>query len=138
MTSQLVVEEKHPKRVSGGSPSVPDAFQNLIRTSLIFSRPFGTRSFCCPTLDFILGLLSAAPLDSLRAGSAESTWAGYPSRYVFRAALQLASMGVLSNLKIRTKVLLALLPLALMVIVAALYTSTEMEKINSWYGNLID
>jgi signal transduction histidine kinase/DNA-binding response OmpR family regulator/HPt (histidine-containing phosphotransfer) domain-containing protein len=47
-------------------------------------------------------------------------------------------MGVLSNLKIRTKVLLALLPLALMVIVAALYTSTEMEKIDAWYSNLID
>jgi signal transduction histidine kinase/DNA-binding response OmpR family regulator/HPt (histidine-containing phosphotransfer) domain-containing protein len=47
-------------------------------------------------------------------------------------------MGVLSNLKIRTKVLLALLPLALMVIVAALYTSTEMEKIDTWYSNLID
>jgi hypothetical protein len=47
-------------------------------------------------------------------------------------------MGVLSNLKIRTKVLLALLPLALMVIVAALYTSSEMEKIDAWYSNLID
>jgi signal transduction histidine kinase/CheY-like chemotaxis protein/HPt (histidine-containing phosphotransfer) domain-containing protein len=47
-------------------------------------------------------------------------------------------MGVLSNLKIRTKILLALLPLALMVVVAALYASTEMEKIDTWYGNLID
>jgi signal transduction histidine kinase/DNA-binding response OmpR family regulator/HPt (histidine-containing phosphotransfer) domain-containing protein len=49
-----------------------------------------------------------------------------------------ASMEVLSNLKIRTKVLLALLPLALMVIVAGLYASTEMEKIDTWYSNLID
>jgi signal transduction histidine kinase/DNA-binding response OmpR family regulator/HPt (histidine-containing phosphotransfer) domain-containing protein len=47
-------------------------------------------------------------------------------------------MGMLSNLKIRTTVLLALLPLALMVIVAALYTSTEMEKIDARYGHLID
>ena len=47
-------------------------------------------------------------------------------------------MGILSNLKIRTKVLLALLPLALMVILAALYASIEMERIDSWYRNLID
>jgi signal transduction histidine kinase/DNA-binding response OmpR family regulator len=47
-------------------------------------------------------------------------------------------MGVLSNLKIRTKILLALLPLALMVVVVALYASTEMEKIDTWYSNLID
>jgi signal transduction histidine kinase/DNA-binding response OmpR family regulator/HPt (histidine-containing phosphotransfer) domain-containing protein len=47
-------------------------------------------------------------------------------------------MGVLSSLKIRTKILLALLPLALMVVVVALYASTEMEKIDTWYSNLID
>jgi hypothetical protein len=47
-------------------------------------------------------------------------------------------MGVLSNLKIRTKILLALWPLALMVVVVALYASTEMEKIDTWYSNLID
>jgi signal transduction histidine kinase/DNA-binding response OmpR family regulator len=47
-------------------------------------------------------------------------------------------MGILSNLKIRTKVLLALLPLALMVVLAALYASIEMERIDTWYSNLID
>src|ERR1700761_7003458 len=47
-------------------------------------------------------------------------------------------MGILSNLKIRTKVLLALLPLALMVILAGLYASIEMERIDTWYRNLID
>src|ERR1700744_2977792 len=47
-------------------------------------------------------------------------------------------MGVLSNLKIRTKVLLALLPLALMVILAALYASIEMERIDAWYRDLVD
>jgi signal transduction histidine kinase/DNA-binding response OmpR family regulator len=47
-------------------------------------------------------------------------------------------MGILSNLKIRTKVLLALLPLALMVVLAALYASIEMERIDSWYRNLVD
>jgi signal transduction histidine kinase/DNA-binding response OmpR family regulator len=47
-------------------------------------------------------------------------------------------MGFLSNLKIRTKVLLALLPLALMVLVAALYASAEMERIDTWYSDLID
>jgi signal transduction histidine kinase/DNA-binding response OmpR family regulator len=47
-------------------------------------------------------------------------------------------MGIFSNLRIRTKVLLALLPLALMVLVAALYASIEMERIDTWYRNLID
>ncbi len=46
-------------------------------------------------------------------------------------------MGVLTNLKIRTKVLFALLPLALMVIVAALYASIEMQSIDKWYSDLI-
>jgi signal transduction histidine kinase/DNA-binding response OmpR family regulator len=47
-------------------------------------------------------------------------------------------MGILSNLKIRTKVLLALLPLALMVVLAALYASIEMERIDTWYRDLVD
>src|ERR1700722_4041497 len=47
-------------------------------------------------------------------------------------------MGILSNLKIRTKVLLALLPLALMVVLAALYASIEMERIDSWYRELVN
>jgi signal transduction histidine kinase/CheY-like chemotaxis protein len=47
-------------------------------------------------------------------------------------------MGVLANCKIRTKVLVALLPLAIMVIAAALYSSIEMHRIDAWYSALID
>src|SRR5215470_659519 len=46
-------------------------------------------------------------------------------------------MGLLANFKIRTKVLIALLPLAIMVIVAAMYASIEMDKIDQYYGDLI-
>src|SRR5437763_1069802 len=46
-------------------------------------------------------------------------------------------MGLLANFKIRTKVLVALLPLVVMVIVATLYASIEMGKIASWYNGLI-
>jgi two-component system, sensor histidine kinase and response regulator len=48
------------------------------------------------------------------------------------------NMGVLANFKIRTKVLIALLPLSLMVVVAALYSSIEMKQIDTRYSNLID
>ena len=47
-------------------------------------------------------------------------------------------MGVLANFKIRTKVLIALLPLVIMVITAALYSSVEMRNIDTWYSELID
>jgi two-component system, sensor histidine kinase and response regulator len=47
-------------------------------------------------------------------------------------------MGFLSNLKIRRKLLIALAPLALMVIVAALYSSTESRMIDTAYTQLID
>jgi putative methionine-R-sulfoxide reductase with GAF domain len=47
-------------------------------------------------------------------------------------------MGLLANLKIRTKILIALLPLAFMVIVAACYASIEMKKIDDGYSDLID
>jgi len=47
-------------------------------------------------------------------------------------------MGLLANFKIRTKVFIALLPLAVMVIVATLYSSIEMKRIDTWYSNLID
>ncbi len=47
-------------------------------------------------------------------------------------------MGVLANFKIRTKVLLALLPLAIMVIAAALYASLEMKWIDAAYSDLIE
>jgi len=46
-------------------------------------------------------------------------------------------MGLLANFKIRTKVFLALLPLAVMVIVAALYASIEMNRIDTRYSDLI-
>jgi signal transduction histidine kinase/CheY-like chemotaxis protein len=47
-------------------------------------------------------------------------------------------MGLLANFKIRTKVLVALLPLAIMVIVAVLYSSIEMKRIDTWYSELAD
>src|SRR5277367_701347 len=46
-------------------------------------------------------------------------------------------MGLLANFKIRTKVLVALLPLVVMVIAAALYASIEMDNIDSRYSDLI-
>jgi two-component system, sensor histidine kinase and response regulator len=47
-------------------------------------------------------------------------------------------MGLLTNFKIRTKVLVAMLPLALMAIGAVVYSSIESRKIDTWYSNLID
>src|SRR5215469_7856108 len=47
-------------------------------------------------------------------------------------------MGLLANLKIRTKVLVALLPLAIMVIIAALYSSDRMSTIDAHYSGLLD
>ena len=46
-------------------------------------------------------------------------------------------MGLLANFKIRTKVLAALFPLVLMVLVAALYSSIEMKKVDTLYSDLI-
>jgi two-component system sensor histidine kinase/response regulator len=46
-------------------------------------------------------------------------------------------MGILANFKIRTKMMLALLPLAIMVISAALYCSLEMKAIDDWYRSLL-
>src|SRR5271165_7108341 len=46
-------------------------------------------------------------------------------------------MGLLANFKIRTKVLLALLPLAVMVIVAVSYSSMQMKKIDTEYSSLV-
>ena len=46
-------------------------------------------------------------------------------------------MGLLSNFKIRTKIFVALLPLAAMVILAALYASIEMKTIDTHYSDLI-
>src|SRR5262249_27067900 len=47
-------------------------------------------------------------------------------------------MGLLVNLRIRTKVLVALLPLAIMVIMAALYSSNRMSMIDARYRALLD
>jgi len=47
-------------------------------------------------------------------------------------------MGLLANLRIRTKVLVALLPLAIMVIIAALYSSNRMSMIDAQYSALLD
>jgi signal transduction histidine kinase/DNA-binding response OmpR family regulator/HPt (histidine-containing phosphotransfer) domain-containing protein len=48
------------------------------------------------------------------------------------------AMSLLANLKIRTKVLVALLPLAIMVIIAALYSSDRMSTIDARYSSLLD
>jgi signal transduction histidine kinase/DNA-binding response OmpR family regulator/HPt (histidine-containing phosphotransfer) domain-containing protein len=57
-----------------------------------------------------------------------------------RSAIEVETldMGLLANFKIRTKVFVALLPLAIMVIVAALYASIEMNRIDARYSDLID
>ena len=47
-------------------------------------------------------------------------------------------VGLLANLRIRRKLLVALLPLALMVLAATLYSSIEMLRIDKWYTDLID
>jgi hypothetical protein len=47
-------------------------------------------------------------------------------------------MALLTNLKIRNKLLLALLPLALMVIVAGLYSSIENKMIDTLYSDVIE
>src|SRR5215472_16944553 len=54
------------------------------------------------------------------------------------ASGRMAEMGLLANLKIRTKVLIALLPLAIMVIIAALYSSDRMSTIDARYSDLLD
>src|SRR6516165_10852588 len=54
------------------------------------------------------------------------------------ASMGTADMGLLANLKIRTKVFVALLPLAIMVIIAALYSSDRMSTIDARYSALLD
>ena len=46
-------------------------------------------------------------------------------------------MGLLANFKIRTKVLIASLPLVVMIIVAAMYASVGMNNIDRRYSDLI-
>jgi len=47
-------------------------------------------------------------------------------------------MSLLANLKLRRKLMLAMLPLVLMVITAGLYASIEIRLIDKWYSDLID
>jgi len=47
-------------------------------------------------------------------------------------------MGLFQNLKIRRKLLAAMLPLVIMVLVAGVYSSIETKMIDRWYSNLID
>ena len=47
-------------------------------------------------------------------------------------------MGLLANFKIRTKIIIALLPLAIMVIIATLYSSDRMSRIDARYSALLD
>jgi Signal transduction histidine kinase len=47
-------------------------------------------------------------------------------------------MSLLANFKIHTKVLIALLPLVIMVIIAALYSSDRMSTIDARYSGLLD
>ena len=44
---------------------------------------------------------------------------------------------LLANLKLRRKLLLAMAPLALMVVVAGVYSTIESKTIDDWYSNLI-
>ena len=47
-------------------------------------------------------------------------------------------MGLLANLKLRRKLLIALLPLAIMVIVVGAYSSIQSKRIDTWYSDLFD
>ena len=49
-----------------------------------------------------------------------------------------SSMGLLANLKLRRKLLLAMAPLAFMAIFAGLYSSIQSKRIDTWYSQLID
>ena len=46
-------------------------------------------------------------------------------------------MSLLANFKIRTKILFAGLPLVIMLVLAALYASIEMNRIDTRYSGLI-
>ena len=47
-------------------------------------------------------------------------------------------MGFLANLRLRRKFLVAMAPLALMVVAAGVYSSVESKRIDTWYSELID
>ncbi len=46
-------------------------------------------------------------------------------------------MGIFTNLRLRRKLLIAMLPLALMVVAAGIYSSVESKMIDTWYSVLI-
>jgi signal transduction histidine kinase/CheY-like chemotaxis protein len=46
-------------------------------------------------------------------------------------------MGLLANVKLRRKLLIAMAPLAIMVIIAGVYSSIESKRIDTWYSDLI-
>src|SRR5277367_6350061 len=46
-------------------------------------------------------------------------------------------MGFFTNLRLRRKLLIAMLPLALMVVVAGIYSSIESSMIDGWYSAMI-
>src|SRR5277367_3605470 len=47
-------------------------------------------------------------------------------------------MSFLTNLRLRRKLLVAMVPLALMVLAAGVYSSVESKTIDGWYSVLID
>jgi two-component system, sensor histidine kinase and response regulator len=47
-------------------------------------------------------------------------------------------MSLLANFKIRTKLLISMLPLAVLAIGAGVYSSIESKRIDTWYSDLID
>jgi len=50
----------------------------------------------------------------------------------------LSPMGLLANLKLRRKLMLAMLPIVIMVIGAGVYASIEIRMIDAWYSNLVE
>src|SRR3954467_14411814 len=51
---------------------------------------------------------------------------------------EIGDMSVLANYRIRTQLVIALLPLALVVTGAALYSSIQMKRIDDQYSSLIE
>jgi signal transduction histidine kinase/DNA-binding response OmpR family regulator/HPt (histidine-containing phosphotransfer) domain-containing protein len=47
-------------------------------------------------------------------------------------------MGLLTNLKLRKKLLVALTPLAIMVVIAGVFSSIRSKMIDTWYSDLLD
>ena len=47
-------------------------------------------------------------------------------------------MGFFKNLRLRRKLLIAMIPLVLMVVAAGIYSSFESKMIDTWYSELID